>query len=134
MGFLGKKVCLFSETAGIVTRDGAPVSGVEVMRAHQWNDGRKTTTTTTGPDGRFHFPAVEDRSLSGFLPGEVVIEQEITLRHEGRDYLAWQTAKRNFDVDGELGGRPLDLRCELTAEHTVREIGDAVIRGICTFD
>lgn len=134
MGLLGRKVWLFSETSGVVTRGGEPVAGVEVERAWQWNGDRKSTTTRTGPDGRFRFPAVTDRSLSSFLPGEVVIDQEITLRHDGSDYLAWQTAKRNYDENGELDGRPLELRCDLDAEPKVKEIGFKVIRGLCTWD
>jgi hypothetical protein len=125
----GKKV-LFSSVEGTVLDQGQPVQGAEIVREYEWvYTGEKgTDSTTTGSDGGFSLPAIEGSSFgASVLPHEPLVAQKILIRRGGNEYRAWVNTKRNYDANGELEGRAIRLRCELTAESTAK--GD--ILGIC---
>jgi hypothetical protein len=116
MGFFGSNV-LFSAVQGQVTLNGQPVSGAEVVRHYRWawNKSEGNETVRTDAHGHFAFGAEKKSGgMSGLLPHEPVIFQEIVIRHDGREYIAWQYTKHNYDDRGELRGKAIDLLCELS--------------------
>ncbi|MEL6206190.1 MAG: carboxypeptidase-like regulatory domain-containing protein [Pseudomonadota bacterium] len=119
---LGKRVVLASEIEGQVVADasGAPVAGATVTRRWTWglNDRTGTEQTTTDAEGRFRFPPVEARSLgAALLPHEPGIRTEILLDRPGAEaLLLLSLQKKNYDPDGELGGRKLNVRCRTDIE------------------
>ena len=129
------KVCLFSATTGVVTLDGAPLAGVEVERAYKWQGTEYTReTATTDAEGRFAFPAAYGRSVAKYTPVEPVVHQRILLRREGREYLAWERSKRDYDEDTELEGKKIDLRCDLSNEVRDVQMARGVVSGLCTWE
>jgi hypothetical protein len=72
-------------------------------------------------------------------PVEPYIDQKIKILADGKEYLAWDSDKRNYDFGGELRhyesgvqvNVKLNIRCELTAEHRARGFGGSVLSGIC---
>ncbi|TBV03260.1 DUF6795 domain-containing protein [Phytopseudomonas dryadis] len=123
---------LFSEVEGTVLLDGQPVEGVEVGQEYHWhwkNEHRKSSTKT-GANGRFHFPAVTGKSLTaGLIPHEPAIGQRITLRYQGKEHKGWVFSKHNYDNLGEVKGRALTFNCELNAEPVAQ--AETETFGIC---
>ncbi len=129
------EMVLFSEVNGTVTSEGQPVAGAEVERISHWGwkDVERRDSTTTGADGRFHFPAVVESSFFGaFMPHEPLVSQKIMIRHQGSEYKGWKHTKHNYKHNGELKGKPINITCALETEPTLKE--DVKVYGICTFD
>ncbi len=132
------KVCLFSEVNAIVTLDGKPVEGVEVVRTAEWaNKGNKiySDKTSTDKEGRFHFDAMYSNSFSKLSLSTPVIAQKIYLIHGGKEYQGWKNGKLNYDENGELdNGQPIVLSCELLAEPTKKDTRTkGPVVGICNW-
>ncbi|APP76961.1 hypothetical protein BJD12_18975 [Xanthomonas vesicatoria ATCC 35937] len=127
-----KTLYFFSEVEGVVLLNGRPLAGAEVEREYTWRWGnqRRSSTTRTDQDGRFHFPTVTGRSLTAqLLPHEPVIVQYLKIRHAGRSHQGWFHSKRNYDDKGEFGHSPMRLQCDLADEPAPRvDIGSL---GIC---
>jgi hypothetical protein len=131
MGWFSK--VMFSQVQGVVVKNGKPVSGASVMREFEWawNDIRETDKTTTDGEGKFSFLLITRLSImTSIMPHEPVIFQKITIVHDDKKYLAWSYFKHNYDNNGEVDGRRLNLHCELTREEDFH-IKPALF-GICT--
>ncbi|HET7561224.1 MAG TPA: DUF6795 domain-containing protein [Rhodanobacteraceae bacterium] len=114
-----KSWVLFSEAHGTVLMHGKPVAGAEVVEtARISGDDAKNRVQrfVTGPDGKFHFPAMVKQLglLWRMLPGQPVVNQSIVITFEGVDYAGWKHGKLTFTENTELDGQPLDFLCELT--------------------
>ncbi len=132
-GMSMSKFCLFSAVEGVVLDHGEPVAGASIERAYKWvwKDEQGHDETTSTPDGRFSLPEIRGSSFFGsFLPHEPIVKQSIVIHHGGKDYEAWIYDKRNYEVNGELDGRPIRLRCDLATED--KEGGE--IYGICRLE
>lgn len=128
---LFKNKCLFSEVNGVVLSEGKPVDGAEVDQYYKWENSDKSSRKVVKTDsaGRFSFAAVLDNSLfTSLLPSNPVIQQKIYIRHDGQEYEAYLFMKKNYDNNGELDGKPLDLVCELNNEPS----RDGGFYGVCT--
>ena len=61
------------------------------------------TITTTDAQGRFHFDALVGRSLLAKFPlSQPLVWQELHIRYQGKEYLAWDLVKYNLDSEGEF--------------------------------
>jgi hypothetical protein len=111
-----------------------------VEREWTWvnRDQRGADRVVTGADGSFHFPSVPVRSLfAALVPAEPLIEQAIRITVEGRAHSAWEATKRSYAENGELGGRPIRLRCDLGAAPERTMVDDDItrsFRGICRLE
>ncbi len=112
-----------------MTQNGEVVVGAEVKRTLIYNDKIYTATTVSQADGRFSFPAQDVNSVMKLLPAELVVTQKITINVGDKDYLAWETVKRD-DNDG-LVSKLAQLKCELSNESQAYEDERSVIVGIC---
>jgi hypothetical protein len=131
MGLFAKKV-MFSEVTGTVTLDGQPVKGAEIIQIYQWawDEKKEEAQTTTDAQGMFKFPLREKGGIiSNVMPHEPVIFQQILIKCQGKEYVAWQHSKHNYELDGELKGKKLALRCELSDQPR----NNGVVFGICTY-
>ena len=59
-----------------------------------------------------------------------VIRQVMTVTWQGRSYDAWAYFKRDYDKDGENGGRPIVVTCRLEAERAKH----GAVMGLCEFN
>lgn len=132
MGFFKSQI-LFSPVEGVVTMNGQPVAAAEVVQELTWaaKEAPPGGQTMTDAAGRFAFPLIEGSSVAArLMPLQPSMNQRILIRHEGKEYIAYRHQKSNYELNGERGGKPLSLRCELTAE-PVRADG---FYGICRFN
>ncbi|MCW9706020.1 carboxypeptidase-like regulatory domain-containing protein [Fodinibius salsisoli] len=105
---------LFSGVSGTILFNGTPVPNAELDFSVRWNDEEITQTYTTDANGRFVIPKIERRIKTSPLV-QLVISQSIVARYQGEDYSIWIKGKRDTEEFSELGGKPINFRCELTA-------------------
>ncbi len=120
---------LFSAVQGQVVLQGKPVAGAVVERQFEWNNATVSDRVNSGDDGRFAFAAVVRKSsfMDRLLPSEPMVKQTIVILHEGKSHKAWHHFKRNYDDNGELGGRAIRMVCPLEREPERR----GEVFGIC---
>lgn len=128
MSLFSKRV-IFSEVKGVVVHEGKPVEGAEIERSFHLATGEKgADQTRTDASGRFSFKRItKSPGLLGLLPHEPVIGQNIVIKVGGKQYMAWQFVKHDYEDNGELDGKPLDLICDLATEPSRR----GGVYGIC---
>ena len=129
---MGLKKILFSNVHGIVLIGGTPVKDALVTRWFEFGftEESKTDTATTNSNGEFTFPQISRLSLlASIAPAQPDVPQKISITHGGKEYLAWLFTKKNYDANGELRGKPIDLVCELTNERIYDE--KTQVSGIC---
>lgn len=125
---------MFSEVIGKISLNNVPVKNAQIERYYRWawDDKKETDTAVTDENGKFRLPQLEKGSgLSRLLPHEPVIVQQIIIRHNGNEYVAWQHTKHNYDKNGELKGKPLLLHCDLSKKP---EFNEDDYFGICTVE
>ncbi|MCJ7555870.1 MAG: hypothetical protein MUP90_03020 [Gammaproteobacteria bacterium] len=111
------KLVLFSRVEGVITQDGKPVAGAEIIQEVLYKDAGEVpaTTVASGPQGDFALEEVTHAAgLSRMLPGQVSIVQKLLIRYQGKEYEGWRHNKSSVEANSELNGRPLKLVCELT--------------------
>lgn len=131
MGGLGK--VMFSAVQGVVLKDGKPLPGVKVVRTFNWawNDATQKDEAITDTSGKFRFETAKRISLiTSIFPHEPVIDQEIIIHHENKKYTAWFFAKRDYEENGELNGKKINIKCDINTPEGYN-LGNKVW-GICT--
>lgn len=114
------RLVLFSEVHGTVLKDGAPVQGAKVLQEVVWSDNKDeipARETVSDDSGQFSFPAVEHNAGAlRVVPHQPVILQKLIIRYGGVDYPAWRHTKNSYEENSELGGKRMELVCELSRE------------------
>jgi hypothetical protein len=132
------KIYLSSAVTGLVLKNGEPVENVEITRRLNWHWGIKkiSDAANTNSKGQFVLDEQTASSLTArIMPHEPVVEQRITLMHDGVEYKGWFYTKHNYDNNGEIDGKPLNFTCELTEDSEYRKAyGVREAFGICRFD
>ena len=127
------KVCLFSRVNGIVTLSGKAAPGAEVIRTAEFRNKRYVDKAVTDNEGRYRFPESSEHSFSKILYLEPRISQSILIRYQGTEYVAWESVKGNYAVDGEIS-EPLSLACELTTKSKIKRGRNGnPVNGICSW-
>ena len=132
-GTVMAKMVIWSPMKGRVLMNGKPAAGAVLRRDFNWGwkDENGSDQATANAAGEFAFGAIERSSFLGsILPHEPVIRQVITVTYEGKSYNAWAYYKRDYKLDDENGGRPINVTCRLEAERA--EHGD--VMGLCEFN
>ena len=127
------KVCLFSEMSGVVKLDGKPVAGVRLVRTVNLSTDI-TDETVTDSEGRFHFPAAYEKTVTKYLPQEFVSNQEITAHFNNKQYRMWSAVKRTPEENSESRGKPLVVTCNLDGEETLIKVNRSPIFSLCNWD
>ena len=125
------KVCTFSAVRATVTYEGEPVKGARVTRLTEWKNPNKEITETDDK-GIFDFPAIFERSISKYMPMEIVISQQIIVEYQGRLFEIWANGKMNPEEDSEFDGVSIDLDCELTNEAKTYRSNGSLVMTNCT--
>ena len=127
----GKTLVLCSPFSGLlVTEGGEAAHGVRLERTWLWgwNSRAGSDVAVTGPDGRFRFPAVTGRSvLASMLPHQPSTDQTIAAHGPDGPAEIWRASKSNYDMNGELSGRPINVTCHLDREPSA----DGLFWGTC---
>jgi hypothetical protein len=120
----------FPEVRGVVTDRGKPIEGAEIERSFHaaMQDEKGLDLTRTDVSGHFLFKKItKSSSLLSMLPHEPVIGQNIIIKVGGKEYMAWQYVKHDYDDNGELNGKPIDIICDIASD-PAKQGG---IYGIC---
>ena len=126
------KVYLFSEVNGVVTLEGQPVVGAEVIRSANYGKAY-TDKAITDKEGKFFFSEMTTSKISALLPGQHVIDQSIIIRNQNKEFKAWELTRVGSGPNAELG-IDLNLLCELGNEYAKQESNYKVFWGICRLD
>lgn len=134
--FKGKEVeaVLFSPLEGKITYKGRPASGAKIKLWTAWKDKTGETEFYHADDqGNFSIPQKNMTYKSNPLV-QLVIKQRLTVFFKDQEIDIWEFSKMEKAPFTELGGRPVNLTCELTNdERTVR--GDGSLGGTrCVWD
>ena len=129
-----EEVVIFSPMQGQITLNGKPVSNARIERYLKWKDeeGERDYFETDG-DGWFEIPVKQDVVKLSTI-SQFVIAQEIRVYVDNNEYLIWTLAKSSKVKFGELGGRAINFRCELTDEPTRVEVNDGLLGTSCKWD
>lgn len=132
--FPKKEVVLSSPMKGTVTFKGKPAVGAIIKRTIRWqNDGEQTDSVISDKAGAFHFNLVKS-SLRQWLPAEFVVYQDIYVEYQGDTYHIWVMSKREESNWAELGGKPVNFRCELTDAVERVEVDRGLLGTACKWD
>ena len=133
---------VFSPVTGVVTLNGEPVEGAEIVRtADHEEDKIYTDSVKSDIEGKFSFNDISTFSLRPIMLG-TIIRQKIIIKHNGYEYLAWRTVKHSNHKYGELNDKDnpepikLNLRCELTDDQSKKRIVNlkylnGIVVGLC---
>ena len=129
-----EKVVLFSPMKGVITYKNKAASGAKIERHISWKDQTgETDTTVTNDNGEFDLSLlVETAKLSKI--SQFVVSQELSVHYHGEKFIIWTMGKSSKDIYGELGGKPVNLTCELTDEELPHRFDDALLMTVCKWD
>ncbi len=130
----GTEVVLFSPMDGIITYKGKPAANAKITRTIIWKgDEGETDTFYAAENGEFKLPIKETKvRLPAF--GEFVLTQEVSVFYEGQEFSIWVKGKQDLGKYGELGGKPINFRCELTDKRIRLEGFNGLFGTSCKWD
>lgn len=107
-------IVLFSPMRGVLTYQGSPAVGAKITRHIIWqHDYSQNDIVYSGQNGSFYLGLLQTTiSLPPFT--QLVVSQQLEVEHAGRHFVIWSLGKLDKELYGELGGKPVQLRCELT--------------------
>ena len=134
--FKGKEVeaVLFSPLEGKLTYQGKPAANAKIKLWIAWKDKEGETESYYADDqGHFTIPQITATYRDNPL-AQLIIKQRLTVFFEGKEIDIWAFSKKEEAIHTELGGRPVNLSCEMTNEEvTVR--GNRSLGGTrCTWE
>ena len=130
----GTEVVLFSPMEGKITFEGKPAANAKIVRTIIWKgDAGETDTFYTSEDGSFTLPLKRTKVRIPPL-AEFVLTQEVSVLYEGKEFIIWVKSKQELGEYGELGGRPENLRCELTDDEVYLEDFNGLFTTSCKWD
>ena len=129
-----KEAVLFSPLEGKITFNGKPAAGAKVKLWFAWQDKEgEFFYYNTDENGFFKIPGHTTTYKETPL-AQLVITQEIIVEHEGKPYEMWSMSKMDPSIFSELGGEPINLRCELTNDLTTVRGNHSLGGTACTWD
>lgn len=130
----GTEVVLFSPMEGKITFEGKPAANAKIVRTIIWKgDAGETDTFYTSEDGSFTLPLKRTKVRIPPL-AEFRIAQEIRVFYNEKEFPIWAKSKRDLGLYGEMGGKPLNFRCEITDELVLIEGFDDLFGTSCKWD
>jgi len=128
-----EEIVICSPMEGRITFNGAPAAGARIERLLKWKDDTgQTDTTITDENGYFRLPIIKEKAKLPKL-AQFVVLQKIHIFHN-KEYLIWTMGKMSKDLYGELDGKPINFRCELTDESRPLSLENASLVTVCQWD
>lgn len=129
----GKEIeaVLFSPLEGHLTYEGEPAShaNIEVWVAWKNQEG-EVHQYQSDETGFFSIPAItaiyKDNPLA-----QLSVAQTVTVKIKGKEFLIWTAGKSSSHLFGELGGKPIDLTCELTRKEMDTHLEHSLLETKC---
>jgi hypothetical protein len=129
-----EEVVLCSPMEGRITYEGKPAVGAKIIRSIKWKDDTADIDTVyTNDKGRFNLPKLSEKVKLQKI-NQFVVHQEITINFNGEQYYMWVMGKIGKNLYSELGGKPVNFRCELTDELIRVESDDGLLGTPCKWD
>ena len=129
-----EEVVLCSSLEGKLTLNGEPASGAKIIRWFKWKDEKgESETYSADEQGVFSLPTIRGE-LKRSVFAQFVVTQKITVQYQTHDYDIWVIGKDSEIEYGELGGKPVNFRCELSDEPEPIEVEDALLMTSCKWD
>jgi len=130
-----QEVVLSSPMQGTLTLNGKPVAGIKIERHLKWFDEKDSNTdfVVTKNNGHFTLPAIK-RTLNISPLSHFLISQNLVVNHEGEEVSIWYMSKGSKIEYGELGGKPINLRCDITDEERISHEYNNPIMTRCIWD
>jgi hypothetical protein len=130
----GTEVVLFSPMEGKITFEGKPAAHAKITRTIIWKgDEGETDTFYTNESGEFKLPIKRTKARIPLL-AEFVLTQELSVFYEDKEFSIWVKSKQDLNEYGELGGKPQNLRCELTDEEVYLKDFNGLFTTSCKWD
>lgn len=129
-----QEIVISSPMEGTITYQGKAAAGARIERILKWKDETGQSDATIADEkGYFTLPVVVE---SAKLPklSQFVAHQEIVVSYEGKDFTIWVMGKLGKTLYSELGGKPKNLRCELTDDLVRVESEDGLLGTVCKWD
>lgn len=122
-----KPLVLCPEVHGVVLSEGKPMANIAVTRTLSWADTNMLPEkVVTDGQGQYSFPEVKKIFLSSLFPGEMVVNQMITLDDGQKQYDGWAFAAHGRETKSV----PINIICDLSAEPQYSEDWYGVCRLI----
>jgi len=127
-------VVLFSPMEGVITFDGTPVNGAKIERFLKWKDETgETDSFTTDHAGHFFLPIKKDNITVNIMT-TFVVEQKLSVTYKNQVYIIWVMGKDSKNEFGELGGEPVNFKCDLADDDRPMRLESALLLTKCTWD
>lgn len=107
-------IVLFSPMRGILTYKGHPAADAKIIRHITWqHDHSQKDAVYSGSNGSFYLGLLQTTAI---LPPftQLVVSQQLDVEYAGQHFVIWSLGKLDKELYGELGGKPVQLQCELT--------------------
>lgn len=128
------EVVLFSPMSGYITLNGVPVKDVVLERKVKWSGDKEfKDAITTDENGRFAFGVLKDHVKTSPL-SQFVVNQSIYATHENKNFKVWVRGNLDGKEVSELGGKPINFRCELTDPFVRIEVDNGQLGTLCQWD
>lgn len=107
-------IVLFSPMRGVLTYEGKPASKARITRHIVWQHDRKQADVVhAGSNGSFYLELMQATMVVPPFT-QLVVSQQLEVEYAGHQFVIWSLGKLNKELYGELGGKPVQLECELT--------------------
>jgi len=134
--FSGKEeiLVLFSPIEGKLTFQGKPAAGAKIIRTVNWKDETgESDTFFSNEKGEFNIPVKsETAKISGLT--QFVAYQTVEVIFQGKEVTIWRYGKMSKKLNAELGGKAVNLTCELTDDLVRVEVPDGGLGTSCKWD
>lgn len=129
-----EEVVICSPMEGQITMNGKPLANAKIERFLKWKDeiGEKDYFFTD-EEGFFKLPMRKDIVTLSII-STFVMSHEIRVFSNNEEYLIWTMGKGSTVKFGELGGRPVNFKCELTDDLVRVEVEDGLLGTSCKWD
>lgn len=125
---------LFSPLEGQLLYRGQPASGAVLSRWVAWKDRKgEIDTFEADEQGYFSIPKKTVRYRDNPLV-QISIGQSVRVQYKGEEVEIWSAGKSSIHLYGELGGRPIELTCELTRTEMDHHLDFALVGTLCQWN
>lgn len=129
-----QEVVFSSSLAGKITYQGEPASGAKLTRVCKWGDTVVASDSAlVDGDGGFMLPTVK-KTIELSSISQFVSVCDISVEYNSDSTTIWSISKDTKTENSELGGVPVNFRCELSDEEDAMNLDNALLLTRCKWD